>query len=299
MADVESMSVIKDFGRFQKIQFFLFCLGIFPHPFFSIGNTFYSASVEHYCRVTDNQTYYINSQLKNCTIPRHYVNGRLEWDSCRMYATDFRNKSVPPNNNGLSHTCQPSNGTHMCDRGWVYDRQYLHSTVVTEFDLVCKNDYMKQLSKSLSALGELIGSLLFGQFADVYGRKPAVHIASTCSLIFGIATAFVPSFSTFLIGTFLSAMSASAFYLVLYVLAMEATPSSRRPFVATGCSLSYGAGFLEESVRWLLQGGEHKKVKCILNRAAMMNGETINEDLDDFAFEGSAAEVRKYLYMVE
>ncbi|XP_006825551.1 organic cation transporter protein-like [Saccoglossus kowalevskii] len=315
MADVESMSVIKDFGRFQKRQFLLFCLAIFVHPWFSIGNTFYSASVEHYCRVTDNQTFSDSSHMKKCTIPYRYVNGDLKWDSCRMYANNLTNQNESIHFDTYSQTCRPSNVTRLCDRGWIYDRRDLHSTVVTEFDLVCGKDFMKQLSKSVSASGELIGSLIFGQVADVYGRKPTVLVAGILCLIFGICTAFAPSFVTFIIGTFLSAFSASAICLVIFVLATEATPTSRRPLISSGCSLSYSVGYLflgitayivhgnwrllqfisgavcllfipyfwilEESIRWHLQAGENRKARIIINRASNMNGDTMNEELFD------------------
>nr|XP_006825552.1 PREDICTED: solute carrier family 22 member 6-B-like [Saccoglossus kowalevskii] len=108
---------------------------------------------------------------------------------------------------------------------------------------------------------------------------------------------------------------------------MEATPSSRRPFIALGCSLSLGIAqnsigltaymvngnwrvlqfisgalcllyiphfwFLEESVRWLLQGYEISKVKDILNKADAINGKILTEEMNDASCISLVVEVER------
>ena len=43
---------------------------------------------------------------------------------------------------------------------------------ITQWDLVCESNSKRQLSKSLVLVGKMVGSAIFGQLADVIGRKP-------------------------------------------------------------------------------------------------------------------------------
>ena len=47
----------------------------------------------------------------------------------------------------------------------------MENTVITEFDLVCKKDYLVPLVNSFFMIGILIGSVLFGVLSDIFGRK--------------------------------------------------------------------------------------------------------------------------------
>ena len=47
----------------------------------------------------------------------------------------------------------------------------MENTVITEFDLFCKRNYLVPLVNSFFMLGILLGSVIFAVLSDLYGRK--------------------------------------------------------------------------------------------------------------------------------
>lgn len=62
--------------------------------------------------------------------------------------------------------CPGSNAT-CCDNP-VYDKSVFTRTIVTEWNLICKNDWLKDLTQTIFQFGVLSGSLLFGIASDRY-----------------------------------------------------------------------------------------------------------------------------------
>ncbi|XP_019521407.1 PREDICTED: solute carrier family 22 member 11-like [Hipposideros armiger] len=56
--------------------------------------------------------------------------------------------------------------TEPCLDGWIYDRSIFTSTIVTEWDLVCKSRSLKSWSQSIYLAGAMIGSPVGGYIAD-------------------------------------------------------------------------------------------------------------------------------------
>ena len=112
------LKTIGEFGRYQKYVYTLICLLAIPCAWHSLGNTFLSASPEHYCRSFPGQVSEEFSPTKNCTIP--YKNG--EWSRCEKY-----NRTEPYDQ------CSSGDVTVLkCDQGWVYDTKFYESTAVSE-----------------------------------------------------------------------------------------------------------------------------------------------------------------------
>lgn len=112
------LKTLGEFGRYQKYVYTLICLLAIPCAWHSLGNTFLSASPEHYCRSFPGQVYEDFSPTKNCTIP--YKNG--EWSKCEKY-----NRTEPYDQ------CSSRDVTVLkCDQGWVYDTTFYESTAVSE-----------------------------------------------------------------------------------------------------------------------------------------------------------------------
>lgn len=116
------LKYLGEFGRYQKCMYFTICLLAIPCAWHSLGNTFLSASPEHYCRSYPGQVYEDGvSPTKNCTIP--FKNG--EWSKCERF-----NQSAPP----YDQCSDPAEESVVvgCDLGWVYDTTFYDSTAVTE-----------------------------------------------------------------------------------------------------------------------------------------------------------------------
>ena len=75
---------------------------------------------------------------------------------------------------------------------YEFDHEFWVSTMVTEWDLVCDNSWLKTLAKLLLFTGFALGSFCSGLVSDRYGRKVAIWVSSVTMVVFGIITSFVP-----------------------------------------------------------------------------------------------------------
>ncbi|XP_077990496.1 organic cation transporter protein-like isoform X2 [Glandiceps talaboti] len=219
--------------------------------------------------------------------------------------------------------CFPhSNSTRSCDDGWVYDRSMYENTVVYDFDLVCDYDWMKDLSKSMVGVGQLVGALLLGQLADIYGRKLVFFFSLIALIVVGVSTAFSPWFPMFVVGQFLMATCGTGVYLTGFVLGVELVGSEYRTFCSMHLQMAFSIGYvgmagvayalngnwrhiqfivgvvyvlfipyywlLPESVRWLIQKARFNDAEKILQKAARINKVALPEDL----FESEKSEAQ-------
>lgn len=115
------------------------------------------------------------------------------------------------NGSGLSH-CQlykyPRNWTHSnqteprelvpCTRGWVFGQAGgLHSNIVTEWNLVCKNYWKIPLQHVCFMTGWILGYVLLGTLCDWFGRRRALLISVSFSGLLGVAVCFSNSSEVF------------------------------------------------------------------------------------------------------
>ena len=87
-----------------------------------------------------------------------------------MYAVNFTEML----NNGVVKS-DPSWPVQSCRSGWEYNFTDIpYSTVATELDWVCEDDFLPSLAQAIFFCGAICGGLLFGYIADRYGRIPAL-----------------------------------------------------------------------------------------------------------------------------
>ena len=75
----------------------------------------------------------------------------------------------------------------------------MSSTVVTEWDLVCKDDFKGPLVGSAFMAGLMIGSFTLGTLSDHYGRRPILMLSMLLSSGGGIMGSIMPEYYSFLI----------------------------------------------------------------------------------------------------
>ena len=106
-----------------------------------------------------------------------------------------------------------------CKQGWEYNfTEIPYSTIATELDWVCENDFLPTLSQSIFFLGAICGGLLFGWIADRYGRIPALAGCNSIGFVAGIATAFVSNFWQFSLCRFLVGFAFDNCFTMMYIL---------------------------------------------------------------------------------
>uniref|UniRef100_A0A671Q5K1 Solute carrier family 22 member 4-like n=1 Tax=Sinocyclocheilus anshuiensis TaxID=1608454 RepID=A0A671Q5K1_9TELE len=193
-----------------------------------------------------------------------------------------------------------------CLDGWEYDTGTYISTIVSEWDLVCSDNWRAPLTTSLFFCGVLTGSVISGQMSDRFGRKKVLFVTMGIQTVFTFIQVFSPSWLIFCLLFFIVGMGQISNYVSGFVLGMEIfSPSIRDIYSTLGVCLFFSIGymmlplaayflrdwrmlllvftipgifcmllwwFIPESPRWLLSQGRVVEAEAILRKAAQMNG---------------------------
>ncbi len=81
---------------------------------------------------------------------------------------------------------------------------------------------------TLFFLGMLIGAAVFGRLADKYGRRRVLLITVACDAVFGLLSAFAPSFSILLFLRFMTGVAVGGTLPVDYAMMAEFLPAKNR-----------------------------------------------------------------------
>ncbi|KAJ8011465.1 hypothetical protein DPEC_G00058500 [Dallia pectoralis] len=307
MADFgETLKTIGDFGLFQKRIVFALCLPNVILPLHLASLIFIQSNPKCHCntdwilRAGSNLS--VEEQL-NLTVPRQQDGTH---SMCLMFSPgDWDIETI--REHGLNQTTG-------CQNGWVYDKTLYDSTIVTEFDLVCDDVNTVGLAQTVFMAGIVLGSLLFGPFAESFGRKRATQIPMVIMLICTVTTGLSPHFYLYLSSQFAVGIAYGGFRVNSIVLATEWVGVTRRSYASCLCQTFAGAGqlllacmvffirdwrvtqfviaaptavvavyiwFIPESARWLLDRGRTQEAKALILRAAAINKHTVPDTMLD------------------
>ncbi|XP_029444244.1 solute carrier family 22 member 13-like isoform X1 [Rhinatrema bivittatum] len=300
----EILKAAGEFGRFQKCLVLLLCIPSFLISIHTFSQVFMGIPVPHHCntswiwKIGANLT---KEQQLNLTLPR---NRHGSYEECSMYTpVDWDIESIEKY--GL-------NATEKCQDGWVYDTSEQKSTLITEFDLVCDKKEQEAISQSIFMLGLLIGALIFGPLGDRIGRRPIILLSLLLQLVFGVGAAFAPHFYVYVALRCVVGIGISGIMINNLVLVTEWVGVAQRAhatiishiFFAIGLMVLAGLAYairswrllqlvgslpvalvffyiwiIPESARWLLTQGKNEKAKKLLQKAALINKQTIPEEM--------------------
>ncbi|XP_037642597.1 solute carrier family 22 member 13-like [Sebastes umbrosus] len=305
MADFgEILRNIGEFGLFQKIT--LFALS-FPNVIFAflLSSVFFIQSdPERHCKtdwILQTDSNLTTEEQLNLTLPREEDG---TFSRCRMFVpVDWDIGAI--REYGL-------NDTTGCQNGWVYFNTLYEATIVTDFDLVCDRANLLEMARAMLMAGILLGCLLFGPFAESFGRKRATQIPVILMLIFTVTTGLCPNFYLYLASQFMVGIGYGGFRVNCVILVTEWIGTAKRSlgtcvtqlFTAVGQCILAGViyfirdwrlaqpiaaailavvaiyiWFIPESARWLLDRGRTEEAKQLITKVAAINKRTVPESL--------------------
>lgn len=203
-----------------------------------------------------------------------------------------------------------------------FDDSFWKSTMITEWDLVCENSWLKTLAKMLLFTGFALGSFCSGLVSDRFGRKTAIWGASITMVVFGVITSFVPWYPLFVLTWWITGTMAIACYTAAFVWTMEMCSGKWKIYI--GMSMNYSwptcrliiAGlayafrdwhihlqcisalvavgavilyWLPESPRWLIARSRMDEAKKILSDASKRNGKGLEPEEIELTKPNAAA----------
>ncbi|XP_043313144.1 solute carrier family 22 member 3 isoform X2 [Cervus elaphus] len=225
----EALQRAGEFGRFQRRVFLLLCLTGVTFAFLFVGVVFLGSRPDHYwCRgptaaalaercgwSPEEEWNRTAPALPGPAPPEGRGDGR-----CQRYLLEAANASAAP---GALSCADPlaafpnrSAPLVQCRDGWRYVQA--HSTIVSEFDLVCVNAWMLDLTQAILNLGFLAGAFTLGYAADRYGRI-VIYLLSCFGVgVTGVVVAFAPNFPVFVIFRFLQGVFGKGTWMTCYVI---------------------------------------------------------------------------------
>lgn len=160
----EVTAFLGEWGPFQRLIFFLLSASIIPNGFTGLSSVFLIATPEHRCRVPDAAN--LSSAWRNHSVPLRLRDGREVPHSCRRYRlatiANFSALGLEPGRDVDLGQLE----LESCLDGWEFSRDVYLSTIVTEWNLVCEDDWKAPLTISLFFVGVLLGSFVSGQLSD-------------------------------------------------------------------------------------------------------------------------------------
>uniref|UniRef100_A0A3Q3X7A1 Major facilitator superfamily (MFS) profile domain-containing protein n=1 Tax=Mola mola TaxID=94237 RepID=A0A3Q3X7A1_MOLML len=319
MSDFESTTAfLGKWGRFQQQVFFLLCLRSIPTGYIGLSVVFLADTPQHRCFIPAHAN--VSAAWRNRSVPpEEGPGGGLALSQCSRYRLEdmvrfSEGDLLPGVDVNLTNVA-----TEGCLDGWEYDQSVYTSTVVSEWDLVCDDQWKKPLTSSVFFFGILIGSFISGQLSDRFGRKIVTILALVVQAFFTFISIFSPSWAFFCCLYFFVGVGNSSGFVAAFVLGTEIFgPHVRKIFSTLGSNLVFAVGYMllplfafitrdwkmllvaltlpiplylplwwyvPESPRWLLSQGRVEEAEAIIREAAKKNKiEPPNSDQISFKF---------------
>jgi len=193
-------------------------------------------------------------------------------------------------------------------QAWIYDKSQIQSSIVTDFDLTCDDEWKHTLTNTLFMTAVMIGGVLTGNIADLIGRKKSLTGITLALASLTTGSVFVTDYTTFTVLRFLTGLLTPGFFAVIFVWGVEAVGQKHRVMCGfiyhllvsvSSCGLAVIAyyvrdwrrlqlfvsapmflllplyWFIPESTRWLISKHRYEEAKQLILKAAETNHKLI------------------------
>lgn len=302
----EVLTHLGGFGRYQKRIYLLLCLPAIVCAFHKLAGVFLLAKPDFRCQLPNefaNASYEMPSYMFNLSYPIDSLT--KTYTTCSRYDTNFTDEYYEK---GVV-----AKSTVDCD-SFIYDHSKYESSTVSEWDMVCERSWLRATADALFMIGVMLGSIIFGDLSDRYGRKPIFFASLVIQVIFGVLAGIAPEYVTYSIARIIVGATTSGVFLVAYVIAMEMVGPDYRLIAGVVCMMFFSVGymltaafaffihdwrmlqialtlpgilflcywwFIPESSRWLISKNRSEEAITLIRRAAKENKVTIPEDVLD------------------
>ncbi|XP_068926468.1 solute carrier family 22 member 3 [Petaurus breviceps papuanus] len=250
-----------EFGRFQRRVFLLMCLTGITFAFLFVSVVFLGISPDHHwCRGPSAEALaercgWSPEEEWNRTAPSRSAReaGARSDGRCERYELEAANWSSAAGTadagaGGLSCSDPlasfPNRTAPLvpCQGNWKYSQS--HTTIVSEFNLVCLNSWMLDFTQAVLNLGFLAGAFTLCYAADRYGRLIIYLISCFGVGVSGIVVAFAPNFPVFVIFRFLQGVFGKGTWMTSYVIVTEMVGSKQRRIVGIVIQMFFTLGII-------------------------------------------------------
>ncbi|CAG9540471.1 unnamed protein product, partial [Cercopithifilaria johnstoni] len=191
--------------------------------------------------------------------------------------------------------------------------EYDFKSMNVEFEYICHNSEYVKHSISVQMIGAVVGSLIFGQISDLYGRKLTLSFCVSGCVIFGFISSFAKTLFTVTIHRTIIGLFNGGQIATMFVYVVEMIPKKDRIWITTLISFSPNVILLAimayftqnwrqlsivisaltspaillcilsyESPRWLIQKGRIEEAQDVLKQITRWNGRNdITNDMID------------------
>ncbi|XP_055889221.1 organic cation transporter protein-like [Biomphalaria glabrata] len=328
----ELMKMLGEFGRYQKIRFFMVCMFSVVSAWHALNMVFIGAAPAFHCKTSEFNL--SGTPLENVTAEDRLKMFLPEGSSCYQYDLEVVLSGYRSGYKGnLSEHSMANSSKRVvsCQDGYEFSKADYAETITSEFSLVCGEKFWIRTSKSVFFAGRLSGAVIFGQLSDRFGRRPMFFLGCLLLLIAGTVASFAPNMYVFLPMYFCQGAAHTGAFLVAYTLSTELVGPRYRVFAGFVSQSFYSIGFmtlagmaylirewrylemaitfpvilfslywwfLPESIRWLLSHGKDVEAEKVITRAAKENGVEIDKNIFKSLKEDSAvASTRNYYFI--
>ncbi|CAH1800615.1 unnamed protein product [Owenia fusiformis] len=162
---------------------------------------FTAAFMDHWCHIPEiysvlNTSVHTEDVIKSVTIPLENRGGIESYSKCRIYAVNFSAFSEEQLLSGI-HKINAT--TRACRDGWHFDTSHYVSTLMSQYDLVCEDEYLTTFSASALVVGSLIGGYISGQVADRFGRLTTARVMYFILFASATGAIYAPTYAIYLV----------------------------------------------------------------------------------------------------
>lgn len=217
-------SYIGQIGFYQIIAFLTLGGGEFFGVEALVMN-FIGGKQEHWCKIPELSGLSFDRQ-KLIAIPKIKESGSNDWtySKCDMFPLNYSSYSTidflrwNSTHRQLVEDIFPNKDSYVsCSNEWIYGQSLYLSTILSDWDLVCKKTWMVRLTSTIYMFGRFVGAISCGIISDKIGRKLTVVIYLIFKIGGGFMAAYSPNYPVFCIGRFIIAIGTTGSNLAAYV----------------------------------------------------------------------------------